>query len=104
LLLVLQEGGDATKVLVENLTQVGLYMDVAESLSQGDVPISEAAGAAGEAGSVAITGEIQKDLGSGGSLRAKAVKFVVETVAGELVQQGTEKIDELANKEIEQKP
>ena len=97
-------GGDATKALVENLTQMGLYMDVAESLSQGDVPISEAAGVAGEAGSGAITGEIQKDLGSGGSLRAKAVKFVVETVAGELVQQGTEKIDELANKEIEQKP
>ena len=86
---------------MENLTPMGLYMDVAESLAQGDAPLSEAAGVAGEKGAGAITDGIQNDLG-GGSIKAKVVKAIVETVAGELVQQGTEKIDELANKEIKQ--
>ncbi len=65
-------------------------------------PLSEAAGVAGEKGAGAITDGIQNDLGGGGSIKAKVVKAIVETVAGELVQQGTEKIDELANKEIKQ--
>mgnify|MGYP000318364217 FL=1 len=95
-------GGDVGKAIVENLTPMGLYMDVAESLAQGDAPLSEAAGVAGEKGAGAITDGIQNDLGGGGSIKAKVVKAIVETVAGELVQQGTEKIDELANKEIKQ--
>ena len=95
-------GGDVGKAIVENLTPMGLYMDVAESLAQGDAPLSEAAGVAGEKGAGAITDGIQSDLGGGGSIKAKVVKAIVENVASNLVQQGTEKIDELANKELEQ--
>ena len=32
-------GGDVGKAIVENLTPMGLYMDVAESLAQGDAPV-----------------------------------------------------------------
>lgn len=99
-------GGDLGKAIVDELSVMGLVMDVADNLAAGDVPISEAAGVAGEAGAGAITEQIQKDLGSGGGLRAEVirsgVKFIVEYFAGDQVEKGTEKIDELANKELDQ--
>ncbi|MCV2886507.1 RHS repeat-associated core domain-containing protein [Aestuariibacter sp. AA17] len=96
-------GGKAGKFVIENLTPMGLYMDVAENLDNGDVPINEALGEGSEKGAGKAGDVMQDDLKAGGSIRATIVKEVVVKLIGEGVKQGSEKIDELANKEIDQK-
>ncbi|MDN7137325.1 RHS repeat-associated core domain-containing protein [Pseudidiomarina sp. 1APP75-27a] len=95
-------GGEVAKTIIGIATPMGIVMDVAEALADGEVPINEAAGEAGEAGAGGITGQIQRDIGSGGSIRARVLKFGIEQISGEALKKGTEKVDELVNEEIDQ--
>lgn len=62
----------------------------------------ETASLAGSKAGEGITGQIQSDLGSGG-IKSQIVKGAIGIISGELISAGTEAIDDLANKEIDQK-